>query len=172
MKRVLLCTVAVLMLASLAFAAGETMTPQQVMDKVMNCPVCSAWNPVAQNIRYDIFTTKSGVIESFMNAGADPATWDACAADCEKRMASIPSMTADQKAKLCPLCMSHMTLSGAKDVSSQNFKAQTGMITYSMASSPAGQKALSEYAASMKSTSEMLAAAAKDMKSGEMKGKM
>jgi hypothetical protein len=171
MKRVLLCTVAVLMLASVAFAAGE-MTPQQAMEKVMNCPVCSAWNPVAQNIRYDIFTTKNGTVESFMNAGADQATWDACSADCSKRMASISTMSADQKAKLCPFCMAHMSLSGQKDVSVQNFQAKTGWISVATASTPAGQKALTDYAMSMKNTSSLLETAAKDMKPAEMKSKM
>ena len=171
MKRVLLCTVAVLMLAGIAVAAGE-MTPQQAMEKVMKCPVCSAWNPVAQNIRYDIFTTKNGTIESFMNAGADPAAWDAAAADCEKRMATVPTMSADQKAKLCPFCMAHMNLTSSKDVTIQNYKAHTGYITVATWSTPAGQKALTDYATSMKSTSSLLETAAKDMKPADMKGKM
>jgi len=171
MKRVLLCTVAVLMLASIAFAAGE-MTPQQAMEKVMNCPVCSAWNPVALNIRYDIFTTKTGTIETFMNAGADQAAWDAASADCEKRMATVPTMTAEQKAKLCPFCMAHMNLTSAKDVTIQNYKAHTGYVTTATWNTPAGQKAVTDYATSMKSTSQMLETAAKDMKPADMKGKM
>jgi len=171
MKRVLLCTVAVLMLASIAFAASE-MTPQQAMEKVMNCPVCSAWNPVAQNIRYDIFTTKTGTIETFMNAGADQAAWDAASADCEKRMATVPTMTAEQKAKLCPFCMAHMNLTSAKDVTIQNYKAHTGYVTTATWNTPAGQKAVTDYATSMKSTSQMLETAAKDMKPADMKGKM
>lgn len=171
MKRVLLCTVAVLMLAAIAFAAGE-MTPQQAMDKVMNCPVCSAWNPVAQNIRYDIFTTKTGTIETFMNAGADQAAWDAASADCEKRMATVPTMTAEQKAKLCPFCMAHMNLTNAKDVTIQNYKAHTGFVTTATWNTPAGQKAVTDYATSMKSTATMLETAAKDMKPADMKGKM
>jgi len=171
MKRVLLCTVAVLMLASIAFAAGE-MTPQQAMEKVMNCPVCSAWNPVAQNIRYDIFTTKTGTIETFMNAGADQAAWDAASADCEKRMATVPTMTAEQKAKLCPFCMAHMNLTSAKDVTIQNYKAHTGYVTTATWNTPAGQKAVTDYATSMKSTSQMLETAANDMKPADMKGKM
>jgi len=171
MKRVLLCTVAVLMLASIAFAASE-MTPQQAMEKVMNCPVCSAWNPVAQNIRYDIFTTKTGTIETFMNAGADQAAWDAASADCEKRMATVPTMTAEQKAKLCPFCMAHMNLTNAKDVTIQNYKAHTGYVTTATWNTPAGQKAVTDYATSMKSTSQMLETAAKDMKPADMKGKM
>jgi len=171
MKRVLLRTVAVLMLTSIAFAAGE-MTPQQAMEKVMNCPVCSAWNPVAQNIRYDIFTTKTGTIETFMNAGADQAAWDAASADCEKRMATVPTMTAEQKAKLCPFCMAHMNLTNAKDVTIQNYKAHTGYVTTATWNTPAGQKAVTDYATSMKSTSQMLETAAKDMKPADMKGKM
>lgn len=171
MKRVLLCTVAVLMLAGIAMAAGE-MTPQQAMEKVMNCPVCSAWNPVAQNIRYDIFTTKNGTIESFMNAGADAEKWDACAADCEKRLATVSSMSADQKAKLCPMCMAHMSLAGQKDVSVQNYKTHTGYITVATWTSPAGQKALNDYTMSMKSTASLLETAAKEMKPETMNSKM
>lgn len=173
MKRVLLCTLAVLMLASLAFAAGETMTPQQAMDKVMNCPVCSAWNPVAQNIRYDIFTTKNGTVETFMNAGADQKTWDACSADCSKRMAGIATMSAADKAKLCPFCMAHMNLASSKDVMTQNFQSHTGWVTVATWSTPAGQKALTDYAMSMKNTSQLLETAAMSMKPADaQKSKM
>ena len=171
MKRVL-CTVAVLMIATAAFA-GTALTPQQAMEKVMNCPICSAWTPVAQGIRYDIFTTKTGTIEAFMNGGADPVAWDQAAAECEKRMATIPTMSADQKAKLCPFCMSHMTLMGQKDVTIEHFKTDTGWITTATANTPAGQAALTEYAASMKSTQELLEANAKEMGKPEvMKSKM
>ena len=171
MKRVLLCTAALLVLASLAFA-GSDMTPQQAMEKVMNCPVCSAWNPVAQNIRYDIFTTKTGTIESFMNAGADQAAWDAASADCEKRMATVPTMAADQKAKLCPFCMAHMNLTSSKDIAIENYQSKTGWITVATATTPEAKKALAEYASSMKNTAQMLETAAKDMKPETMKGKM
>jgi len=107
-----------------------------------------------------------------MNAGADQAAWDAASADCEKRMATVPTMTAEQKAKLCPFCMAHMNLTSAKDVTIQNYKAHTGYVTTATWNTPAGQKAVTDYATSMKSTSQMLETAAKDMKPADMKGKM
>ena len=173
MMRVL-CTVAALALATAAFA-GSTMTPKQAMDSTMNCPVCSAWTPdVSQNIRYDVFTTKNGYIESFMNA--NEATMDAfntCAAECQKRAASIPTMSADQKAKLCPMCTARMSLMSSKDVVLESFKTHTGFVTVATATTPAGNKTVQEYAAAMKGHSDLLEAAAREMGKPEtMKGKM
>ena len=173
MMRVL-CTVAVLMLATAAFA-GSTMTPQQAMQVTMNCPVCSAWTPdVSQNIRYDIYTTKNGTIETFMNA--DASTMDAfnkCAAECQKRAEGIPTMSADQKAKLCPLCTARVGVMSNKDVVIEHFKTHTGFVTVATTTTPAGQKALQEYAAQMKGHSDLLEAAAKEMGKPEtMKSKM
>ena len=173
MMRVL-CTVAVLMLATAAFA-GTAMTPQQAMEKTMNCPVCSAWTPdVSQNIRYDIFTTRNGYIESFMNA--NESTMDAfnkCAAECQKRAEGISTMTADQKAKLCPLCTAKAGMMGSKDVVIENFRTHTGWVTVATTSNTAGQKAATEYAAQMKEYTDLMEAAAKEMGKPEtMKGKM
>jgi hypothetical protein len=174
MKRVL-CTIAVLMLASVVFAGTTSMTPQQAMQATMNCPVCSAWTPeVSKNIRYDIFTTKNGYVESFMNA--DEASSDAfmkCAADCQQRAAGIATMSAADKAKLCPMCQARMALMGSKDVSMETFKTHDGMITVGTSKSAAGMKATQDYAAAMKAQSDLLEAAAKEMgKPGEMKSKM
>ena len=171
----ILCTVAALMLATVAFAGTGDMTPQMAMEQVMNCPVCSAWTPdVSQNIRYNIFTTKSGYVESFMNSNEAVApAFEKCAAECEKRMASIPTMTPEQKGKLCPMCQAHMQLMGQKDVTMENFKTHTGWITVASSTSAAGQKAVSEYAASMKKQSDLMEAAAKEMGKPEvMKIKM
>lgn len=173
MKRVL-CTVALLMLATAAFA-GSAMTPKQAMEATMNCPVCSAWTPeVSQNIRYDIFTTKNGYIESFMNANeAMSDQFNASAAECEKRAAAIPTMSADQKAKLCPFCQARMGLMSQKDIVLENFKTHNGWITVATATTPDGQKATMEYAKGMKTQADMLEAAAKEMGKPEvMKGKM
>ena len=173
MMRVL-CTVAVLMLATTAFA-GTDMTPQQAMEMTMNCPICSAWTPeVSQNIRYDIFVTKDGYVESFMNAKDSMAdAFNKCAAECEKRAASVPTMSAEQKAKLCPFCQAKMGLMSQKDIVLENFKTHTGWITVATATSPAGQKTASEYAAKMKAQSDLLEEAAKEMGKPEtMKGKM
>lgn len=173
MKRVL-CTVAVLMLATAAFA-GSALTPQQAMEKTMNCPVCSAWTPdVSQNIRYDVFPTKNGYIESFMNANeATMEAFNKCAAECEKRAAGIPTMSADQKAKLCPFCTAHMGIMGQKDLVMENFKTHTGWVTVATATTPAAQKVATEYAANMKAHCDLLEAAGKEMgKSETMKSKM
>jgi hypothetical protein len=108
-----------------------------------------------------------------MNDGADATEWDKAAAECEKRMATVPTMSADQKAKLCPFCMAHMTVMDQKDITMENYKTHTGWVTIATSTSPAGQKALNEYAASMKGTSGLLEAAAKDMAKPEtMKSKM
>lgn len=174
MKRVL-CTVAALMLATAAFAVAGALTPQQAMEKTMNCPVCSAWTPdVSQNIRYDIFMTKTGYVESFMNANESTAdAFAKCAADCEKRAATIPTMSADQKAKLCGFCEARAGLMSQKDVTLENFQAHNGWITVATYSSPSGQKALTEYATAMKTQADLMEAAAKEMGKPEvMKGKM
>jgi len=171
----ILCTAAALMLATVAFAGTGDMTPQMAMEKVMNCPVCSAWTPdVSQHIRYDIFTTKSGYVESFMNSDeASAPAFDKCAAECEKRAASMSTMTPEQKAKLCPMCEARMQLMGQKDVTMENFKTHMGWITVASSSSAAGQKAVSEYAAAMKKQTDLMEAAAKEMGKPEvMKSKM
>ena len=46
-----LCTVAALMMLATAAFAGSAMTPQQAMEKTMNCPVCSAWTPDVRKLR-------------------------------------------------------------------------------------------------------------------------
>ena len=174
MKRVL-CTIAVLAIAATAFA-GSALTPQQAMEKTMNCPVCSAWTPdVSQNIRYDISTTKNGYVETFMcanEAGMD--AFNKCAAECEKRAASIPTMAADQKAKLCPFCTARMSLMSNNDVVMETHKTHLGMVTVATSKTPAGQKAASEYAAAMKAQADLMEAAAREMmsKPETMKGKM
>jgi hypothetical protein len=173
MMRVL-CTVAVLALATTAFA-GSAITPQQAMEKTMNCPVCSAWGPeVSQYIRYDIHTTKSGSIETFMCS--NETAMDAfakSAAECEKRAMSIPTMSADDKAKLCPFCTARMGIMGSKDVTMESFKTHMGMVTITTTANPAGQKAIQEYAAAMKAQSDLMEAAAREMHKPEtMKGKM
>lgn len=173
MKRAL-CTVAVLMLATAAFA-GTALTPQQAMEKTMNCPVCSAWTPeVSQNIRYDIFTSKNGYVEAFMCADETKMdAFDKCAAECEKRAATIPTMSADQKAKLCPFCTAKAGLMGNQDVVIESFKSHAGWITVTTASSAAGQKATQEYAAQMKAQADLMEAAAREMAKPEtMKAKM
>lgn len=173
MKRVL-CTVAMLMLATAAFAGD--MTPQQAMEKVMNCPVCSAWGmdpTVGPTIRYDISTTKTGFIEVMQtsNEAMKPA-FDKCAAECEKRAAGIPTMSAEDKAKLCPFCVAHVTID-RKDVTYENAPTALGMVRVASSTTPEGVKALHDYAATCKKQSEMMHQASMDMQKGQaQKAKM
>lgn len=175
MKRVL-CTVAALLIAVAAFA-GTELTPQQAMEKAMNCPVCSAWGmepALGPTLRYDIAQTKTGFIEVFQtsNEAMKPA-FDKAAAECEKRAAGIPTMSAEEKAKLCPFCVAHMTLD-RKDASFDHANTSLGMITVGSATTPEGVKALHDYAAACKKQSDLMQQASMEMsKQGQVqKAKM
>jgi hypothetical protein len=174
MKRVL-CTVAALMIATVAFA-GSDLTPQQAMDKAMNCPVCAAWGvepALGPTIRYDIATTKTGFIEVMQtsNEAMKPA-FDKAEADCEKRAAGIATMSADEKAKLCPFCVAHMAID-RKDVAFDNANTALGVVRVASSSTPEGIKALHDYAAACQKQSDLMHEAAKSMPPKEVqKAKM
>lgn len=174
MKRVL-CTVALLLMAVSAFA-GTDMTPQQAMEKMMNCPVCSVWGTdpaLGPTLRYDITATKMGFIETLQtsNEAMKPA-YDKAAAECQKRAAGIPTMSAEEKAKLCPLCVAHMTLD-RKDVTMDYANTSLGMISVASSSTPEGQKVLHDYAATCKKQSDLMKQAAVEMHKGDVqKAKM
>lgn len=166
MKRVL-CTVAALMIATAAFAGSQgELTPQQAMEKAMNCPVCSAWGvepALGPTIRYDVATTKMGFIEVMQTANeAMKPAFDKAAADCEKRAAGIAAMSADEKAKLCPFCVAHMTID-RKDVSFDNASTALGMVRVASSTTPEGVKALHAYAAACKKQSDLMHQASKEM---------
>jgi len=169
-----LCALVVLMLATAALA-GE-MTPQQAMEKTMNCPVCSAWSQepgVDQNIRYDVVQTKHGYIETFMSADEKmmPA-FEKCAAECEKRMATIPSMTQEQKDKLCPFCVGYQKLASRTDLEFEMHKTHMGWVTVASSATPDGVKALQGYAMKAKKHADLLAQAAQEMSKEPQKAKM
>lgn len=173
-----LCVLAVLTLATAALAgtAGE-MTPQQAMDKMMKCPVCSAWSEeagVVDNIRYDMITTKNGYVETFMSASEKmmPA-FEKCGAECEKRVATIPSMTQEQKDKLCPFCVGQMKLASRKDLEFEMHKTHMGWITVASSTTPEGVEALHGYAKKAQKHAALLAEAAMEMQKKEpQKAKM
>jgi len=180
MKRVL-CTVAVLMIAIGATAAfagtAATLTPQQAWDKMANCPVCSAWNQnpaLGPTLRYDIASTKDGFVETFQTI--DPsmkAEFDKADAECERRAATIPTMSAADKAKLCPFCTAHVTLAGHKDASVEDVKMTYGIVNIGAATTPDGINALHEYAEACSKQSALIQQAAMEMqKSGVQKAKM
>jgi hypothetical protein len=174
MKRVL-CTVAALMIATAAFA-GTELTPQQAMEKAMNCPVCAAWGvdpALGPTIRYSVATTKGGFIEVMetSNEAMKPA-FDKAEADCEKRAAGIATMSADEKAKLCPFCVAHMTIE-RKDVSFDNANTALGVVRVASSTTPDGIKALHDYAAACQKQSDLMHEASKEMQAKEVqKAKM
>jgi hypothetical protein len=179
MKRVL-CTVAALMVATAAFAGTapkmDEMTPEQAMAAMTNCPVCSVWmtDPaLGPTIRHNIFATKTGYVEMLSTADAAmvPA-FDKCAMECEKRAEGIPAMSKDQKAMLCPLCNGQMAVHGRADVTFENFKTDSGVMTVASSSTPDGVKALHGYAASSKAFGEKMAQAGTAMGKEPMKSKM
>jgi hypothetical protein len=163
------------MIATAAFAGAE-LTPQQAMEKVMNCPVCSAWGidpALGPTLRYDISSTKMGFIEVLQTSNeAMKPSFDKSAAECEKRAAGIPTMSAADKAKLCPLCVAHMTLD-RKDINFDHASTSLGMITVASSSTPEGQKVLHDYAAACKKQSDLMAKASMEMQKGQVqKAKM
>lgn len=165
MKRVL-CTLAIMMIATAAFA-GQELTPQQAWDKMVNCPVCSAWNQdpaLGPTLRYDISQTKNGFVEIFQtNNDAMKPAFDKAEAECERRVATIPTMSAADKAKLCPFCTAHVTLSQHKDVSVENAPTSMGFASVGWATSPDGIKALHDYAAACKKQSDLIQQASMEM---------
>ncbi len=172
----MLAAAALLVVATSAIASPEGTTPQQAMEKMMNCPVCSAWSAepaLGPTMRYSIETTKTGYIETLSTADESmkPA-FDKCAAECEKRAAGISSMSADEKGKLCAFCVGHMQLMGRKDLSFENVKSPLGIVTVATSTSPDGVKALHSYAAAAQKQADMMAEAHKGMQSGTMKSKM
>ncbi len=174
MKRVL-CTVAALMIATAAFAGSE-LTPQQAMEKAMNCPVCAAWGvdpALGPTIRYDITSTKTGFIEVMQtsNEAMKPA-FDKAAADCEKRAAGIATMSEADKAKLCPFCVAHMTLD-RKDLTFEKANTSLGCVNVGYSTTPDGIKALHDYAAACKKQSDLMHQASIEMQKGQVqKAKM
>jgi hypothetical protein len=176
MKRVL-CICAALMVAAVAFAGTTAdMTPQQAMEKMMNCPVCSVWGmdpAVGPNIRHDISPTKNGYVDVFMTA--DEKTMPAfqkAHADCENRCMNVPKMTADDKAKLCDCCKAMTALMARKDVSFEESQTAMGWVTVATASTPEGVKALHDYAALSKNITGLLMQAGADMNKEPVKSKM
>jgi hypothetical protein len=173
MKRVL-CTVAFLLIATAVFAGD--LTPQQAMEKTMNCPVCSVWGKdpaVSSNIRYDITPTKNGFIETFLIADEKlmPQA-EKLEAECEQRAAGIPTMSAADKAKLCPFCVAHMTID-RKDITFNDAKTHLGWVRVASSSTPDGTKALTDYAAACQKQSSLMEQAAMEMqKQGVQKAKM
>ena len=176
MKRVL-CTVAALMLATAVFAGtAKDMTPQQVMESVMNCPVCSAFSvdpALGPTLRCDTQPLKAGYVDVFTTSDEKMvASFEKAHADCESRCLAIPKMTADQKAKLCDRCNAMTALMSRKDVTFEGGKTAMGWVQVASASTPEGVKALHDYAAMSQEINVKLAQASMEMSKEPMKSKM
>lgn len=176
MKRVL-CTVAALMLATVAFAGSMgDMTPQQAMDKVMNCPVCSAFGAdpaLGPTMRHNVIETKAGYVDVCVTASeAMVPSLDKAHTECMARCKAIPTMTAEQKGKLCDCCNAMTALMNRKDITWEGGKTETGIVTVASASSPDGVKALHEYAELSQKTTNLLMQAAMQMSKEPQKSKM
>lgn len=179
MKRVL-CTLAAVLVAVSAFAGTDakmdTMTPQQAMASMSNCPVCSVWmqDPaLGPTIRHSMFATKNGYVEMLSTADAAMIpSFQKADAECEKRAAGIGAMAADQKAKLCPLCSGMVKFMGRSDVTLENFKTDMGVITVASSNTPDGVKALHDYATMNKAFGDKLAQAGEMMSKEPAKAKM
>lgn len=173
----ILCTVAVITIATAAFAGTGEMTPQQAMEEMMNCPVCSAWNEpptVGPSIRYHIQTTKNGYVETFMTADEKiMPDFEKCYAECEKRAMGIAQMSQEQKDKLCPFCIGRVKMMDRKDLAFETVKTPLGWVTIASSSTADGVKALQNYASAAKHQAELLEAAGKEMQNKDvMKSKM
>jgi len=179
MKRVL-CTVAVLLVAVSAFAGTaakmDDMTPQQAWSALTNCPVCSAWmqDPaLGPTIQHSIFATKTGYVETMSTADAAMVpSFMKADAECQTRAASIGSMAAEEKAKLCPICSGMMKFMGRSDVTMENFKTDMGVITVASSNTAEGLKALHDYAAMNEAFSQKLSKAGEMMSKDPAKAKM
>ncbi|HEX5132716.1 MAG TPA: hypothetical protein VFX92_09540 [Candidatus Krumholzibacteria bacterium] len=179
MKRVF-CTAVALMIATVAFAGTtanlDNMTPQQAMDKMTNCPVCSAFmvDPaLGPTIRHSVFATKTGYVETMMTADAGMMpSFKKAEAECERRAGTIPTMTQAEKDKLCPICTGRMAFMGRADAAVENFNTDMGVITVASSNTPEGVKALHDYAATSEHFGGLLAKAGMDMGKEPMKSKM
>jgi hypothetical protein len=179
MKRII-CTVVALMFATVAFAGTaakmEDMTPQQAMTAMANCPVCSVWMTepaLGPTLHHNVYATKNGYVEMLSTSDmAMVPAFNKCAMECEKRAEGIPSMSAEQKGMLCPLCVGHTKFMGRSDVMVENFNTDNGMISVASSTSPEGVKILHDYAASSKAFSDKMAQMGSDMSKEPMKSKM
>ena len=163
MKRALIA-LALVMIAAVAVGSPNEMSPQQAMETMMNCPVCSAWSAepaLGPTIRYSISTTKTGYVETLSTADESmKPTFDKCAAECEKRAAGVASMPKAEKDKLCAFCAGHVKLMARKDLAFENVNTPLGIVTVATASTPDGVKALHGYAAAAQKQADMMAQAA------------
>ena len=166
LKRTLFVAAAVVALGTVATAAD--MTPQQAMDKMMNCVACKPMNDypqIAPNIRYDIQDTKTGFVSSFLMADEKvmPAFAE-CEKKCEVARAEAMKLTDEEaETKLCPFCVGMRKVMARSDVAMENVGVSLGKVMVASASTPEGVSALHDYAMMARETSALLDKAAMEM---------
>ena len=166
LKRTLIVAAAVVALATVATAAD--MTPQQAMDKMMNCVACKPMNDypqLAPNIRFDIQDTKTGFISSFLMADEKvmPAFAE-CEKKCEVARAEAMKLSDEEAAtKLCPFCVGMRKVMARSDVAMENVGVSLGKVMVATASTAEGVSALHDYAIMARETSALLDKAAIEM---------
>lgn len=172
MKKIGLVALAIALIAAVAFAGD--MTPEQAMQKMMNCEACKPMNDYPElgpNIRFDMVETDNGFVSTFMMADESvmPA-YHECEKKCEETRAKAMKFTDEEaQQKLCPFCLGMRKVMARKDVTVNNYPASLGGITVATARTPEGVKALHDYAKMAKETSHLLEQAAMNMMEGEKK---
>jgi hypothetical protein len=159
LKRTLLVAAAIAGVAAVAVA--RDMTPQQAMEKMMNCMACKPMNDYPQigaNIRYDIKDTKTGFVASFLMADESlmPA-YKECEKKCEAARAEAMKLTDEEAAaRLCPFCAGLRKLMARDDVTIDNIGVTLGQIMVATSSTKEGVAALHDYSMMARETSALL----------------
>ncbi|MBD3298283.1 MAG: hypothetical protein GF341_06485 [candidate division Zixibacteria bacterium] len=166
MKTIGLTVLAIALVGAVAMAGD--MTPEQAMSKMMNCEACKPMNEYPQlgpNIRFDMIETDNGFISTFMMADESvvPA-YKECEKKCESTRAAAMEMSDEEaKEKLCPFCVGMRKVMAREDVTVNTYPTTMGSVTVAEATSEEGTKALHNYAAMAKETSNLLAEATMKM---------
>ncbi len=166
MRTIGLAVLAIAIVGAVAIAGN--MTPEQAMEKMMNCEACKPMNEYPQpgpNIRFDMIETDNGFISTFMMADESvvPA-YRECEKKCEATRGAAMKMSDEEaKEKLCPFCIGMRTVTAREDVTVKTYPTSMGSVTVAEATSEEGTKALHAYAAMAKETNALLTEAAMKM---------
>lgn len=150
----------VICVLSLVATAGA-MTPEQMTDKIANCPNCKAlgnYPDLMPNLRPEIFKTANGFVSTFLVA--DAKTLPSCAKwekECGDMMAKATQ--ADIEKHYCPICQSMGGLMGNKDVTMESFTTAMGKVTVATGKTKAGIEALHAHVALMQEAGKAMPAA-------------
>jgi len=170
MKKIL-SVVLLLALAAGSPALATEMTPEEAMQRMMNCVSCRPYMEypeLGSSIRYDIFKTKTGFVSAFMLADESlvPEFRELelkTEASREEAMKIPPS---EYGKLLCPFCEGMFALMMRGDVDLEEFRTHMGTVALATSDTKDGIEALHEYAEMAKTTSKLLDEAAAKMHEG------